>query len=226
MDENRESEVFFIGKITASITHEIKNVFASIKELSGLMEDLVSISETETFPLKEKFQRLVPKIQDQVQRGNDIVKSFNTFAHLSDESVATIDLEYTVDHLISISKRFARQKNIELAISENENKLSVETNPLQLLMALFYTLELLIKNLKDSSKILISSEKISDVYKIYITGNGEIENKDIFIAELNSSERCESLLSMLQNIDGTIEFVDSENSFEFTLPKNINVETS
>ena len=63
MPDSKENEIVFIGKITASITHEIKNVLASIKELTGLMEDLVSMSDD--FPLKNKQLHKFPEINNQ-----------------------------------------------------------------------------------------------------------------------------------------------------------------
>ena len=38
----REQETAFIGKITAGVTHEFMNVLSTIKEASGLMEDLLA----------------------------------------------------------------------------------------------------------------------------------------------------------------------------------------
>ncbi len=47
---NRDlSETAFMGKITAAITHEMKNVLAIIKESAGLMEDLLSVAKDDSF---------------------------------------------------------------------------------------------------------------------------------------------------------------------------------
>ncbi len=64
-----EKEIKFIGKITAGVTHEVNNVLASIREISGLMTDILSITNETSFPRKEKFQTSLQKIQNQVQRG-------------------------------------------------------------------------------------------------------------------------------------------------------------
>ena len=41
MKDNENGEIVFFGKITAGITHEMKNVLAIIKESSGLVEDSI-----------------------------------------------------------------------------------------------------------------------------------------------------------------------------------------
>jgi hypothetical protein len=42
-EENRKAA--FMGRITAGVTHEMKNVLAIIKESAGLMEDFLKISQ-------------------------------------------------------------------------------------------------------------------------------------------------------------------------------------
>ena len=44
MKQRNEKELEFFGKITAGITHEMKNVLAIIKKSAGLMEDIMSLS--------------------------------------------------------------------------------------------------------------------------------------------------------------------------------------
>ncbi|MCP3901564.1 MAG: sensor histidine kinase, partial [Desulfobacteraceae bacterium] len=44
--DNRDDKAAFFGKITASITHEIQNVLAIIKENAGLMEDFLLINQS------------------------------------------------------------------------------------------------------------------------------------------------------------------------------------
>ena len=77
MKEMSEKEIAFIGKITAGVTHEINNALASIKEISGLMEDLISMSSTDSFPHQEKFLKVLPKIREQVQRSVKLTTQLN-----------------------------------------------------------------------------------------------------------------------------------------------------
>jgi len=45
MDINGENALKFFGKMTASISHELKNVLAIINENAGLLEDLCAMAE-------------------------------------------------------------------------------------------------------------------------------------------------------------------------------------
>jgi len=72
MNEHGKREVEFFGKITAGVTHEMKNVLAIIKEISGLMEDILAVTGEDAFPNKAKFQNALSRILDQVRRGVNI----------------------------------------------------------------------------------------------------------------------------------------------------------
>ncbi len=109
-----EKEIKFIGKITAGVTHEVNNVLASIREISGLMTDILSITDEKSFPRKEKFQTSLQKIQNQVQRGVKLTSQLNKFSHLSDNNKTDVDLNELIEHLIFLTERFARIKNITL----------------------------------------------------------------------------------------------------------------
>ena len=60
----RDLEMAFLGKITASMTHEIKNTYAIILESSGLLSDLLTLSQEGSFPHKEKFLKVLGSIND------------------------------------------------------------------------------------------------------------------------------------------------------------------
>ena len=111
-----EKEIKFIGKITAGVTHEVNNVLASIREISGLMTDILSITDEKSFPRKEKFQTSLQKIQNQVQRGIKLTCQLNKFSHLSDTNKTDVDVNEIIEHLIFLTERFARIKNIALQI--------------------------------------------------------------------------------------------------------------
>jgi len=45
MTQFRQTEIAFFGRITAGVTHELKNVLAIVNESSGLMQDLLALSK-------------------------------------------------------------------------------------------------------------------------------------------------------------------------------------
>ena len=114
MDKCEDKEVAFFGKITAGITHELKNVLAIIRESAGLMEDIMSISPEAIISYQEKFENSMEKIKDQIKRGVELTDRLNKFAHSTDEAIAKIDLHATIEQLVALSQRFVGLKNVVL----------------------------------------------------------------------------------------------------------------
>jgi len=132
-----DQEIAFMGKMTAGMTHEIKNVLATIKESSGLMQDFLKLCQDGPFPYGEKFAQILSGIQGQVARGVEISTRLNRFAHSMDEPVITADLNEIIDQVVFLNQRQARLKQIELrGIPSGEDvRMATDSFRLQLVLA-------------------------------------------------------------------------------------------
>ena len=125
-----------MGRITAGMTHEIRNVYAIIRESSGLMEDILSMTPEGSFKHREKFLHVISTIQEQVNRGVELATQLNRFAHSMDETLADVDLDEQVTHTVLLMQRFARLKQVGLKIQPSEIKVVCRTDPFRLQMVL------------------------------------------------------------------------------------------
>ena len=195
----KEKEIAFIGKVTAGVTHEVNNVLASIREISGLLTDILSITTEDSFPRKEKFQTSLQKIQNQVQRGVKLTSQLNKFSHLSDNDKANVDLNEIIEHLIFLTERFARLKDIALKIEPSNKSITINTNPFLLQMALFNCIAYLINNMANGSEISICPGKDGSNYLINITCKGEVIDKTSIFKDSSTSEELLSLKNTYGN---------------------------
>ena len=139
MNKCEDKEVAFFGKIAAGITHELKNVLAIIRESSGLMGDIISISPEAIVKYQEKIQNSIVRIKDQIERGVNLTDRLNKFAHSTDVTLAKIDLQETIEQLVTLAQRFARLKHVELKTvppSQEGPPVTLVTRQVQLQMAL------------------------------------------------------------------------------------------
>jgi signal transduction histidine kinase len=133
----------FMGKITAGVTHEIKNVLAIIKESAGLLEDLITLSKEDSPPPREKLLRTLTRISDQVTRGVDLSTNLNAFAHAADERSASVDLNQAITQAAFLCQRFARLKGMTIDLQPHGGTVPMVTDPLGLQMCLFQCVDLL-----------------------------------------------------------------------------------
>ena len=208
----KNDKVEFIGKITAGVTHELNNVLASIREISGLMTDVLSMTDEKSFPRKEKFQTSLEKIQNQVQRGVKLTSQLNKFSHLSDSNKTEIDLKELIEHLVFLTERFARIKNVSLIHQTSDKSVTLISDPIQLQMALFISILYLLNHMSNDGEISISQERRGNQGIIVISSKGEIVNRETIFKNSSSVEELVSLHSILENLGGTYEFDESNNA--------------
>jgi signal transduction histidine kinase len=221
MNQIKRKEVTFFGRITAGITHEIKNVLAVIQESSGLMEDILDVTENDAFPHKDKFIKSLDRIRRQIQRGIDITTCLNRFAHSPDRSSENLDLNETAKQMILLVSRFARLKNVALESSPSDPPLVINSDPVFLEMAVFESIEILLNAIGSGGKITLSPRKIQNRYVLGVGYENAVLYKEDFPATISSTEQWASLQETMVHLGGTAKPFGPAPEILLYLPKSI-----
>jgi signal transduction histidine kinase len=223
MNHLKRKEVAFFGKITAGITHEIKNVLAIIQESSGLMEDILDITENGTFTHKDKFIKSLNRIYGQIQRGIDITSRLNRFAHSPDHCPASLDLNEITEQMVLLASCFARLKNVVLESSPSDPPLIIKSDPVSLEMALFESIEILLDVIGSGGKITLSPRKIQDKCVLGVGYEHTVFPEEDFPAKISSTERWASLQEIMARLGGTAKVFGPAPEILLYLPESIDV---
>jgi C4-dicarboxylate-specific signal transduction histidine kinase len=124
-----ETGLRFFGKMSASISHEIKNALAIINESAGLLEDLTLRAEKGIPVEPERLRKQTGSILKQVRRMDGIIQNMNRFAHSIDEPLKTIDLAETLTLMTNLSIRFATMRGVVLAYQPPPAPVLLRTSP-------------------------------------------------------------------------------------------------
>ncbi|RJR25515.1 MAG: sensor histidine kinase [Desulfobacteraceae bacterium] len=127
--EPADSGLVFFGKMSASISHEIKNVLAIINENAGLTEDLIALAEKGRPLDLGRIKALASKVRQQVQRGDQIVKTMNLFAHSADNKKGEILPADFLALMVSLSRRLASIKGFEIDVRCDKGIPEITTIP-------------------------------------------------------------------------------------------------
>lgn len=156
-------EVYFMGRIAAATTHELRNILAIIKETLGLLEDLAGFSPKDTSI--EQYQVWLKKslitMTDQVMRGITLVQHYNRFAHVPDHPVLQINVRDSIQHLITLCAHIIRlrQVKVEQEIATDDPDISLVTCPLYFYMTIFFIMDRFMNQLPRGSKIIIKVDR-------------------------------------------------------------------
>jgi len=107
-------KLVFFGTITASLSHELKNVLATINEFSGLLDDLTRGAAAGRSLSPERLQSVCGKIQKQIRRGEVIIQRLNRFSHSVDEPGRQVDIKVVLGEICDLCHRFADLKQVAL----------------------------------------------------------------------------------------------------------------
>lgn len=199
-------ESAFMGKITAGITHEMKNVLAIIKESAGLMEDLLSVTSESEYPHKEKFARMLGNIGQQVARGVDLSSRLNKFAHSSYSTSAQLDLNEIVHDVVFLSQRFARLKGVTITATPYKSPLIMMSYSLKLQMALFGCLTFLMDLAGSGTKISLKPEVLgTGEYAVHFLVEGKDAPPDEWVSDPLLNSRWEELERTAQTMCAQIK---------------------
>jgi len=152
-------EAAFLATMTASATHEVRNVLAIIKESAGLIEDMVHVFGKKGTLDKEKVFRAVDRIDTQVRRGADLLTHLNRLAHTLDSESASVDLKAEVDQVVFLSQRFARKRGHRILVSQVEGEARAVVHPLHLHMALFAAMQCCLEQLPEGATITVAVDR-------------------------------------------------------------------
>jgi signal transduction histidine kinase len=205
----------FFGKVTASISHEIKNALAIINENAGLLEDYALMAGKGKRINPEKLEVLAEKVMKQIRRADGIISNMNTFAHSVDESVKSIDLGETVEIVASLCHRFASMRGVSLEPSPPPKPVMITTNPFFLKTLIWLCLDFAMDAAGEHKSVGLMAEETENGARIRITNLGGLKEvpPDTF-----PSERQRAVLRVL-NAEVAANVADSE--IMITLSKNM-----
>ena len=171
-DRIENEQAAFMGRLTAGVTHEFKNVLAIIKETTGLMEDLLSFADS-SFKHKDRFSKALVTIKEQIDRGVELSTKLNRLAHDPDTEQAQIDLSQVLEQTVYLSRRFARLSGVQLKAEPSEAAVSLTGNPLLIRMTLFSALECCWQSLGKNATVKASASRNGENVSVRFDPEGE-----------------------------------------------------
>ena len=193
-----DKELAFFGRITAGISHELNNVITIINEYSGLFSDLMYLMQQGQATEPKKFAKIVDDITKQVNRGKQVVKKLNRFAHSVDEPKKNVDIYQLISDIIELTNNFTKLPKDSFVI-EKDGLSTVRCDPFRLQHAIFTCINLALKCSNSNNKIIFKCEKCYNGVQIIISYVKEKLNENVEI-------QFELVENLLKTMGGKAEY--------------------
>ena len=209
------SELQFFGKMTASISHEIKNIMAIINESAGLLEDYNLMAEKGIPIDPERIQVISQRVIAQIQRADGITANMNSLAHSVDEFQRSVGIKETLELAVGLAQRFADMRSITLKLQPSSDASAVITSPFHLQNLIWQMLDFAMDVSGDGKTVGLTFETGKASVKIRVTGLEELSNLS---EPAFPTEKEKALLRML---NATIQQDEKAGEIHLFLPKDI-----
>ncbi len=198
--ETSNDKPAFLGRITASVTHDIQNVLAIIKETSGLMEDLLLMQQSRGEEIEERLDKCIKTIKKQAYRGVSLTSGLNGFAHTSDSSQATINIFETLKRMISIAQRLFKQKGVDVSIIECATPCSMVTDPVFFQLTAFSCIECFIDNFETKAPITLEIQSSDNRMAIKFLYNDDTLTYKDYNPRITQSPQWTKIIDLCEQI--------------------------
>lgn len=210
-------ELQFFGRVTAGVTHEMKNVLAIIKETAGLLEDLLAVNREVEFAQRDRFNRGLASVMGQVRRGVELSDRLNRFAHTPDESRARVDLHQALEDAVFLARRFARLKRIELNVGSSGDRPRLCVSPFRLQSAVFAAMECCWTRLPPGTEVAVDVVGNDSEAIVRVHATGGADDRVGLTCQMTGAADWEELVLLAGSIGATVEPASSCFGVEIAL---------
>jgi C4-dicarboxylate-specific signal transduction histidine kinase len=168
-DTNPEVGLQFFGRISASISHELKNVLAIINENAGLLEDFAFMADRGKPIDPARLKSMAAAVQKQVSRADLILKNMNRFAHSIDETSTDVDLNQILELVITLTERFAAMQQVEVDLQLPPESPTITTAPFYLINLVCLCLDFSMSAVTDEKRLELTIAEAEDSVLIHFS---------------------------------------------------------
>ncbi|MEE4599927.1 MAG: hypothetical protein V2J65_01480 [Desulfobacteraceae bacterium] len=189
-----ETGLQFFGRMSASISHEIKNVLAIVSENAGLLADY-SIMAEEGMPLDPvRLKKMASTMMRQVSRADEITKNMNCLAHSIDDTIADVELKEIIELFMALTDRLTAMRKITVEPKLSGTPVKIKTAPFFLMNLLWLCLEFAMAASSDIKQIELITEQTKNGANIRLT---QLAGLSVSPKQTFPSERAKCLLGLL-----------------------------
>lgn len=168
-----------IGRLAASVAHEINNPLQLISGQAGLISDLLMNEDPDKVRHLNDYRKATEKINTQIGRAGTITRRLLGFSRAADGCLVDVDVNQAVEETVSLFEHEARRQRIVLVRHYQEGLPWVLNDPAQLQQVVLNVLHNAMDAIGQDGTIEISSRQMHDHIAVDFADTGPGLTQDV-----------------------------------------------
>jgi signal transduction histidine kinase len=203
------------AKVSAAISHEIKNTLSIINENAGLLDDYAHMAEqTGGLPI-DRVLAITSTIAKQVDRSNIIMKNLNRYAHSGDTRLAHANLKETLSLVTALASRQAAMKEISVTVDCLPD-ITIYTHLMSLESLIYLTLLSLYEDCEAGNTLTVHGIEVQENITVCFT----IQEEKVILPDTYPDDDQQLLAKLVSG-----SYRHEENQLSITFPSKIACQT-
>ena len=182
LDQIGEAGTRFFGKMSATVSHEIKNGLAVINENAGLLKDLILMAEKGRPLDPARIKSIADKVLERVDKADHVVRNLNLFAHKVDSPIAAVDLFENLTLIVELTGRLASNRGKTVRIVPPESPVRITTNPFVFINLCWCCIETAMDAAPGKPELTLDIKKLPDAVQVRL---GDIDDFEMVSKKLS-----------------------------------------
>lgn len=161
-----------VGRLAASVAHEINNPLQTISEHAGLAGELLDDAPGPPEPERTECRRSIQKIRDQVWRASAITRRLLGFSRAPEHVRAPADVNRTVEETVALLEGEARRHRIAVARDYQPDLAPVWTDASQVQQVVLNVLGNAMDAIGHDGEIRVATRRDGDWLRIVLADSG------------------------------------------------------
>lgn len=170
-DNGSDAGLVCFGRMTASVSHEFKNHLATIREKAGLLTDLLTLAARGREVDFERLAGIAADIQQRTADADAVVKRLNAFAHSTDNPLAEVPVDESVELTLNLYARLAAMRGVSFDL-QGDAGVVVSTRPFLLMQLLLACLDAVMDSVEDGAQVTVTTRATQEGAEIVFSAGG------------------------------------------------------
>ena len=161
-----------MGKMAASIAHEVNNPLAVISEKTGWALDLLEEEDFQQSKNLEEFRRSLRKIEEHVERARKVVHNMLGFARRMEPHIEDVDINQVIEQTVSLLENYARTSNIDIQTHFASDLPIIASDQAQLQQVFLNLVSNAIDAIRNGGSIEVNTRQLDGNIYVNVKDNG------------------------------------------------------